>query len=70
MMELVNIQKKYDEHVISSDFSFRFEAGKIYALIGQSGSSSSPPTVRRYGIDATRSFRFRDGPMIVITESD
>lgn len=40
-MELIKVQKSYGDHKIFKDLSFRFEAGKIYALIGKSGSGKT-----------------------------
>lgn len=40
-MELIKVQKSYGDHQIFKDLSFRFEAGKIYALIGKSGSGKT-----------------------------
>ncbi|MFC4653340.1 putative bacteriocin export ABC transporter [Lactococcus nasutitermitis] len=37
MIELINITKKFDNHMIFEDFSYCFEAGKSYGLIGRSG---------------------------------
>ncbi|WP_053942415.1 ATP-binding cassette domain-containing protein [Kallipyga gabonensis] len=41
MIELLKVEKRYGDHLIFQDFSFRFEAGKIYALIGRSGSGKT-----------------------------
>lgn len=40
-MELMKVQKGYGDYQIFKDLSFRFEAGKIYALIGKSGSGKT-----------------------------
>lgn len=40
-MELVQVTKSYGTHTIISNFSYRFEAGKVYALIGKSGSGKT-----------------------------
>lgn len=41
MIELKNITKYFGDHKILIDFSYRFETGKSYALVGNSGSGKT-----------------------------
>lgn len=41
MIEVKNIVKSFDEHIVLEDFSHRFEAGKAYGLVGASGSGKT-----------------------------
>lgn len=41
IIELDNISKRYDEHWILKNLSYRFESGKIYGIKGSNGSGKS-----------------------------
>lgn len=40
-IELHNISKKYSNHYIIKDFSYRFQGGNSYAILGSNGSGKS-----------------------------
>lgn len=41
MIELKNISKTFDEHILFSNFNYLFEKGKSYAFVGVSGSGKT-----------------------------
>lgn len=41
MIELRDIQKTFDGHVVLRDYSYQFCEGKSYALIGESGAGKT-----------------------------
>ncbi|WP_159559623.1 ATP-binding cassette domain-containing protein [Streptococcus halichoeri] len=41
MIELRNVDKKFDKHPVLEDFSYAFCEGESYALIGESGSGKT-----------------------------
>ena len=41
MIELVNVTKKFDEHVLFDGLNCQFLEGKTYALVGQSGAGKT-----------------------------
>ena len=41
MIELKNIEKKFDNYHVLSDFNYEFKANKSYAIIGKSGSGKT-----------------------------
>lgn len=61
-IQLENVTKKFDKHVIFEDFSVNFNAGNIYALKGPSGSGKSTilNMIAKFDVEYSGNIKYND----------